>query len=100
MAGLGIVLAEMPLVSMTATLRHEPFQPEDTHFDEEGVKWIRLSSAIAAKRRFGPWTLAQWVVALNQERDRQGVQRFRLCSDLHGSQWVASQSKAQRRSGR
>ena len=90
----------MPLRAMTATLRLEVFQPVDTHFDVDGAKWIRLSAAIAAKRRFGPWTLDQWVVALNQERDHQGVQRFKVFSDLNGNQWVASQSKAQRRGGR
>ena len=100
MARRGHVLGEMPMVAMTATLRQDEFEPEDTHVDAESVTWIRLSSAVAAKRRFGPWTLDQWQTALEQEIDHRGAHRFKLYCDLQGSQWVASRSKAQRRAGR
>ena len=98
--GRGLILGEMPMVAMTATLRQHVFQPEDTHVDADSVTWIRLSSAVEAKRRFGTWTIDQWIAALEQEIDHRGAHRFKLFRDLQDNQWVTSRSKADRRAGR
>ena len=98
--GRGLILGEMPMVAMNATLRQHVFMPEDTHVDADSVTWIRLSSAVAARRRFGSWTIDHWVATLEQEIDHRGAHCFKLFCDLQGSQWVTSRSKADRRAGR
>ena len=80
----------------TACIRYEQFAAADVHFDEAGVKWIKLLAIYRQHRKFQRVTIEQFEVVLRNNKDH-GRDRYRFWQSADGTLWISSMSREERR---